>query len=239
MKYYKFLTVDNKGEYSEFNFTEYLPKDGKPGKWLPKIKKIKICKSGYHAFELENILEWANAQLFEVELRGVSIIGDTKTVAQQMRFVRKVEAWNDKTTRLFACYCARDVLPIFEKEYPNDNRPRVAIDTSERYANGEATDSELSAAVSVAWSAVLVAARDEALIVAWDEALIAERYAAVSAAWSAARDAPQDAAMSAAWAAALAVAWATARDATWSAELSVARAQYRAHLIEMLGLEEK
>ena len=46
MKYYKFLTSDNKGEYSNFDFTEYLPKDGKPGKWLPKIKNIEICESG-------------------------------------------------------------------------------------------------------------------------------------------------------------------------------------------------
>ena len=177
MIYYKFLTVDNKGKYSKFDFTEYLPKDGKPGKWLPKIENIEMRESGYHAFELQRILDWINAQLFEVELSGNVVDGDKKTVAQRMRFIRKVDTWNDKTARLFACYCARDVLPIFEKEYPNDNRLRVAIETAERYVNGEADENELGAAWAVAGDAARSAAGAAAWAAAW--------AVAWSAAWSA------------------------------------------------------
>lgn len=102
MKYYKFLTADNRGEYSRFDFTDYLPKDGKSGKWLPKTSNPVICEQGYHCFKPEHILEWLNTQLFEVEIRGKTIEGDTKIAAQQMRFVRKLDAWNDSSARLFA-----------------------------------------------------------------------------------------------------------------------------------------
>ena len=166
MKYYKFLTADNKGKYSEYDFTKYLPNDDKPGKWLRKIENPVLCESGYHCFMPEHILEWLEAQLFEVEIKGRCVHGYDKTVTRQMRFIRKVDTWNDKTARLFACYCARDTLPIFEKKYPNDNRPRVAIETAERYANGEATIEELNAAwdaaSAAAWAAASAAASDAA-----------------------------------------------------------------------------
>ena len=38
----------------------------------------------------------------------------------------------DRKDRIrFAVYCARDVLPIYEAEYPNDDRPRKAIEAAE------------------------------------------------------------------------------------------------------------
>ena len=52
----------------------------------------------------------------------------------------------DKEIRLFACDCAERVLPIFEKEYPDDKRPRTAIEVLRKYAVGEATQGELAAA---------------------------------------------------------------------------------------------
>jgi hypothetical protein len=160
MKYYKFLTADNKGEYSKFDYTEYLPDGDKPGKWLPEIETLSICKSGYHACKASNLLEWINAQLFEVEFDGETLDGNNKTVAQRMRIIRKIETWNDKTTRLFACYCARDVLPLFEDKYPDDKRPRVAIETAEQYAEGNATLEELDAARDAARAASRAASCD-------------------------------------------------------------------------------
>ncbi len=94
-KYYKFLTADNKGEHSRFDFTPFLPHDGKPGKWLPKIsaKLIDIIHCGYHACEGSQISTWSalGNQLFEVELGGIVISDQIQSVAQQMRFIRKIE----------------------------------------------------------------------------------------------------------------------------------------------------
>jgi hypothetical protein len=124
-----------------------------------------------------------------------------KVVVRQARVLRKVDAWNDRNLRLFACDCAERVLPLFEKDHPNDNRPRAAIETARRFANGQATWEELDAtwaAVAAAWAA-------------WDAA----RDAARAAAGAAARDAAWAAAGAAAWAAAGAAAGAAARDAAW------------------------
>ena len=54
----------------------------------------------------------------------------------------------DKPARLFACDCAQRVAHI-----NTDPRLQACIDTSRRFANGEATDGELSAARAAAWAA--------------------------------------------------------------------------------------
>ena len=54
---------------------------------------------------------------------------------------------------LVACDCADIVLPIFEKEYPNEKRPRTAIETARKWANGEATLKEVSIAAAAAAAA--------------------------------------------------------------------------------------
>ena len=60
-----------------------------------------------------------------------------------MRLIRRCEGWNERTARLFACDCAERVLPIFEKAYPADKRPRQCIETARKFANGKATLPEL------------------------------------------------------------------------------------------------
>jgi len=102
---------------------------------------------------------------------------------------------SDTFARLLACDYAEHVLRIFETRYPDDYRPREAIAVSRRYARGEATDAELSAArdaardVGAAWNAA-EAARDaawNAAEAARDAAWYAARSAARAAAWTAER----------------------------------------------------
>ena len=193
MRYYKFLTADNRGEYSRYDFTAYLPTDDQPGPWLPVVDEIKLCEKGYHAAGKENLVDWINVQLFEVELGADVVDGDKKSVSSKMRFLRKVDAWNDRTARLFACWCAEQVLPIYEKHYPNDTRPRNSIDVARRYANGEATAKELAAARAAAWAAVGAAARDAAWAAARDAAGATARATARDAALDWARAAVRDA----------------------------------------------
>jgi hypothetical protein len=91
---------------------------------------------------------------------------------------------DEKFARLFACDCAERVLHLFEAKYPNDDRPRKAIEVAQRFANGDATTEELTAAWDAARDAARAAARDAA----WDAA----RAAARGAAWDAARGAEQE-----------------------------------------------
>jgi hypothetical protein len=82
----------------------------------------------------------------------------------------------DRELRLFAVWSARQVQHLM-----TDARSLAALDVSERYANGEATDEELAAARAAARDAARAAARDAARAAAW------------AAAWDAARDAAWDA----------------------------------------------
>ena len=113
----------------------------------------------------------------------------------------------DQIARLMACDFAEAVLSIYEKQYPNDNRPRVCIETARRFARGEGSQSEMDAA----GAAARAAARDAAWAASW-AAACAARAAACAAAW-AAKAAAKDAARDAAWAAKDAGAARDARDA--------------------------
>lgn len=60
--------------------------------------------------------------------------------------------------RLLACDYAEHVLPLFEAAYPEDARPRVAIETARRYVCGRALLGKLRVAADAA-GAVGAAAR--------------------------------------------------------------------------------
>jgi hypothetical protein len=94
---------------------------------------------------------------------------------------------HDGAIRHYAVWCARQVQHLM-----TDPRSLAALDVAERYADGLATDEELSAA--------------------WDAAWAAARTAAWTAAWAAAWAAARTAAWAAAWDAARTAAWAAARD---------------------------
>lgn len=66
---------------------------------------------------------------------------------------------------LAACACAETVLLLFKDKYPEDNRPRVAVETAQRWAIGKATlDDVRHAAVAAAYAAYAAAAGDAARI---------------------------------------------------------------------------
>ena len=121
--------------------------------------------------------------------------------------LRSIEG-KDKEIRLFACDCAESVLHIFEEQYPNDNRPRNAIEVSRKFANGEATIEELDAAreaardnagasLDAAWAAAWAAGEAwDAGVAAWGAAKAA-RVAAFDAALNAAGEAAAEAARAA------------------------------------------
>lgn len=107
---------------------------------------------------------------------------------------------DDRTLRLFACFCARQNWGLLA-----DERSRNAVETAERFADGKATAEDMAAASEAAWEAYRYAASAWAL-------------AASEAAWEAS------------WAAACAAAWAAAWSAAWEASREAARAAASADL---------
>ena len=71
-------------------------------------------------------------------------------------WVASAVALNDKGVerrlRLFVADCAARALPIFEKQYPSDARPREAIIAARKFANNEIGDAA-GAAGDAAWAA--------------------------------------------------------------------------------------
>jgi len=116
------------------------------------------------------------------------------TIPAQDRFwvVLRDELIDAKTLRLFAVWCARQVQHLI-----TDPRSIAAIDTAEKYANGQATNEELATARDAAWDAAWYAAWDAARAAAHaaagDAAWDAAGNAAGNAAWDAAQQAAQDA----------------------------------------------
>jgi hypothetical protein len=98
------------------------------------------------------------------------------------------EIFTERQCRAYAIYAARQVLHIFEKEYPNDKRPRLAIVAAEKYLKHPTEKNKEK--MAAAWDAAEDAARDAA----WAAARAAAWAAARAAAWDAARDAARAAA---------------------------------------------
>ena len=97
--------------------------------------------------------------------------------------VLREEFIDAKTLRLFAVWCAREALKLVENP---DVRSIEACNVAERYANGEATDEELSAAAwaaSAAWagSAARAAWAARAARAAWAASAARDAWAASAA----------------------------------------------------------
>jgi hypothetical protein len=188
MKYYKILVKGKSCHGGSANWG--LPKDGRPGVWMPPITgKLKACERGYHVVKDKDILEWLkeDCQIFEAEPKGEVSYADNKGVCRSARLTKPLK-WDDRIARSFACDCAERVLPIFEKAYPNDKRPRAAIEIARQFIGGTVSSEQLWAARDAARDAAWAAAGAAAWDAAWAAAGAAawDARAAGAAAWDAA-----------------------------------------------------
>jgi hypothetical protein len=175
-----------------------------PGRWKYARGPLVLCENGLHLCRAKDLVSWLGPEIWEAEYEGEIVDGGDKVVVRKARLVRKCDRWDERTARLFACDCAEHVLPVFEKQRPGDDRPRKAIETARRYANGKATKKELGAARVAAYDAV----RDAG----------AAALDAGTAAWAAARDA----------------AWAAARDAGAAAEAAARDAEREWRVVRLM-----
>ena len=103
-----------------------------------------------------------------------------------------IDDLTEQEQRLIAADFAEHVLPLFEAEYPDDDRPRKAIEAARAYARGEITKEQLDDARAAARDAAAAAAWDAARAAARDDARADARAAAAAAAGAAARTAARD-----------------------------------------------
>jgi hypothetical protein len=232
---YKFIKKDMKSLNGDHTW--------KIGKWY-KEDEIELCNKGFHACKepLETLDYIYGDKFFLVEARGKIIHekGD-KFVASEMRLLKELPI--DEIFKPFGIWCAKQCLPNYEKEYPNDKRVSDCIKATEDYLAGRislaelgsiaesaksAAESSWSAAESSGWSAESAKSAAEssgwsawsAAWSAWSVARSVARSAAESVARSVAKSAAESAARSAESAeSAKSAAWSaeSARSAAWSA----------------------
>ena len=143
---------------------------------LNKIREHSPCREGW-----EKLLTSLGKTKADDEHLSFKTILESNGLEDAIWALRSIDA---PEVRLFAVRCVRQIQHLI-----SDERSLNALDVSEMYAVGNATDEELAAARDAAWAA-------------WEAARAAER-----AAWEAAR-----AAAWAAWEAARAAAWAAQRE---------------------------
>jgi hypothetical protein len=166
---------------------------------LNQIRAKSPCVSGWETL----LKHLGKTQADDVEF-PLSVVLDSNGLDDTLWCLRCLPDSHSSWMRKYAVWCARQVQYLM-----SDQRSIFALDVAERYADGLATDAELSAA----WDAARDAARDAALAAARAAALAAARDAAWDAAWDAALAAARAAAWAAAWDAALAAAGDAAGDA--------------------------
>ena len=189
---------------------------------LNAIRQHSPCEDGW-----QKLLKYLGKTKADDEPLSLITILDSRGLGDALWCLRALPSELQNKITLLGCLYAERVLPIWEKYYPEDKRPHIAIETARKYTRGEATLTELEAAKdaakdaasAAAWAAAAAAdAAWAARYGAWGDAASAARDAAWAATWDATLAATWDATLAAADAAAAAdadAAWDTARDTTW------------------------
>ena len=150
-------------------------------KMTPNIDKLlpAVRDWVYATHEARN--EWPCSEaiqwLLDEEIPDMATAWERCHRSDWMLWALETEAVDDAKMRLCACAFVRDVWHLLA-----DERSRRAIEASEAYARGEASDGDLNAA----WEAASKAAWAAASEAAWEAASEAASEAAWEAAWEAA-----------------------------------------------------
>ena len=149
---------------------------------LRLLKKHNACVEGYKKLRRSLPKGWdPDAPIDLMTILKSNGVADALLALRAV--VPEEETARDRIARLMAADFAEHVLPIYERAYPGDERPRNAIAATRAFARGKITAEELAAKAARAARAADGAAR-----AAYDADMAAARAAkAARAAWDAER----------------------------------------------------
>jgi hypothetical protein len=176
MTYYKWLNPDHTTTYQHVKWPKRV------GVWTPD-ETPKLCKSGWHLATHQGIAEHMqrDAVLWIAEGRGACDSAPDKVAFTSARLVSAVGMLTQVIAVQWAAECAQRMLENYEDRYPNDKRPREAIDAALRWAkdpskaNRDAAAAANAAAYNAAYAAANAASAAQAAYAAY------HAYAAASA----------------------------------------------------------
>lgn len=105
------------------------------------VLKLKPCGQTQNKY----VGEFPLGNSYQIKTIFKKMLGMNEFVDANWLIVRLM----DKTQKIkYAIYAAEQVLGIFEKEYPNDDRPRKAIEAVKKYLKNPSRHSERAVCVS-------------------------------------------------------------------------------------------
>ena len=116
---------------------------------LNQIREHSPCSEGW-----TNLLKFLGKKKADDESVSIRTILESNGLDDAMWCLRAVKG-QDKAIRLYAVWCARQVQHLM-----TDQRSINALDVSEKYAKGEATEAELNTARAAASAAASATASD-------------------------------------------------------------------------------
>ena len=116
-----------------------------------RLRKAGACEPSYR--KLRKALKGVK----DTESINLLTILDTLNLEDALWALRATQQSRDRVARLMAADFAAEVLPIWHKHYPSDNRPALAIQAARDFANGLITPEQLAAAGAAAGAAARAA----------------------------------------------------------------------------------
>ena len=178
MTYYKWLKPDRTTTYQGVKWPKRV------GVWTPDVTPV-MCVSGWHLATHEGIAEHARtgSVLWIAEGRGEFVAAGDKVAFSSARLVSQVGTLTQIIAVQWAAECAKRVLRHYEDRYPEDKRPREAIQAALKWAKDptEANRNAAATAATNAANASAAAATDAAYASAAAADAAYAAYAAASA----------------------------------------------------------
>jgi len=106
----------------------------KIGQWKHIKEDLNICNVGLHCSRYpDQAFSYVQGEVLAiVQIKGKSIVQGDKECWSDMKIVKAYE-WTQKDSVALAIYVAELVIDIYEKKYPNDDRPRKAIEAAKKW----------------------------------------------------------------------------------------------------------
>lgn len=123
---------------------------------------ISICNRGFHCSKTPlQAFGYVHGEILaRVEVKGTHIDEDDKQCWSDMRIIEAYQ-WRKEDSVALAIYAAELVIGIYEERYPNDLRPRSAIEAAKAYL-AEPTEEKRAAADAACAAAGAADATDAA-----------------------------------------------------------------------------
>jgi hypothetical protein len=112
---------------------------------LSAVKRQLELQYSFDSEEWEELRQSLGERWGDTSVLPLEHILDTGGLDNALKALSAVKD-SREAARLFACRCAGVALHFLEQRYPEETRPRAAVDTAARYALGKATPEELLAA---------------------------------------------------------------------------------------------